>query len=496
MDFTLKSLHWKFTLNHWTVGIMQMLHRTELPVRKKWTLCIIFMQSDAFFLHHKWKKTFNIPEAKVQHETIRLNLTFSIPADKFVFTFIGSITVNHLYIYSISNLLPSPNPTTHTRWCKSVSTQITTLASTHWIKVTRDTAHWQLPFCNTCSEQRTISKKEISFGVAINIYLQKISFFHLSPEDQTLRHDQHELNILTSNTYCNKSSLQHKTTLLNDNLPKKWLALRSSYIISLVHSPHMRAYACTRSDSSYGWPRGMLLPVYVSLRMHEQYASEWMWGDPRQLTLWTESRANLVWHLWRPWDNLHDTATDRSGDIDLKSASSKIRFLCFLIGPEACTYVVIWASGQWSKLWWRPLQLQWFLTRVNRTTQGPSGLTSCPLPPSILSPCDNRDIPELLPCLAAGLSLNSSGVCGMLDWRAEAARRPEANRREEMNNINKLRSVMAPGAWSTWMPTAGWTSTNACTQAHTLGLIHTEKQGEHLPYNVQIWSKPYPYVAL
>ena len=118
----------------------------------------------------------------------------------------------------------------------------------------------------------------------------------------------------------------------------------------------MRAYACTRPDSSYGWPRGMLLPVYVSLRTHEQYASEWMWGYPRQLTLWTESRANLVWHLWRPRDNLHDTATDRSGDIDLKGGSSKIRFLCVLIGPEARTYVVTWASGQscewWSKLWW------------------------------------------------------------------------------------------------------------------------------------------------
>ena len=54
-------------------------------------------------------------------------------------------------------------------------------------------------------------------------------------------------------------------------------------------------------------------------------------------------------------------------------------------------------------------------TKVNLTVLGPSGLTSRSLPPSILSPCDNRDIPELVPCLAAGLSLNSSGVCGMLD---------------------------------------------------------------------------------
>ncbi len=59
------------------------------------------------------------------------------------------------------------------------------------------------------------------------------------------------------------------------------------------------------------------------------------------------------------------------------------------------------------------------LNKVSLTTLRPSGLTSCSLPPSILSPCDNRDIPELAPCLAAGLSLNSSGVCGMLDWRGE-----------------------------------------------------------------------------
>lgn len=108
----------------------------------------------------------------------------------------------------------------------------------------------------------------------------------------------------------------------------------------------MRAYACTRSDSG-----GMLLPVYVSLRMHEQYASqcvclcECIRGDPQQRTLWTESRANLVWHLWRPWDNLHDTATDRSGDIDLKSGSSKIRFLCVLIGPQhLCGNMSLWAQ--------------------------------------------------------------------------------------------------------------------------------------------------------
>lgn len=59
------------------------------------------------------------------------------------------------------------------------------------------------------------------------------------------------------------------------------------------------------------------------------------------------------------------------------------------------------------------------LTKVNLTAVGLSGLTFCSLPPSTLSPCDNRDIPELVPCLATGLSLNSSGVCGMLDWGAE-----------------------------------------------------------------------------
>lgn len=48
-----------------------------------------------------------------------------------------------------------------------------------------------------------------------------------------------------------------------------------------------------------------------------------MQTDPQQPTLWAESTANLVWHLWRPWDNLHDAATDRSADIDLKSAGSE-----------------------------------------------------------------------------------------------------------------------------------------------------------------------------
>lgn len=67
---------------------------------------------------------------------------------------------------------------------------------------------------------------------------------------------------------------------------------------------------------------------------------EWVQGDPLQHTLWSESGANPVWHLWRPWDNLHDTATDRSRDIDLKSGGSKIRFLCVMIGPEARTSVV------------------------------------------------------------------------------------------------------------------------------------------------------------
>lgn len=38
------------------------------------------------------------------------------------------------------------------------------------------------------------------------------------------------------------------------------------------------------------------------------------------------------------------------------------------------------------------------------------------------------------------------------------------------------------------MPTARWTGTYRCTQAHTHA--HARTQGEHLPYNVQIWSKP------
>lgn len=93
-----------------------------------------------------------------------------------------------------------------------------------------------------------------------------------------------------------------------------------------------------------------------------------------------------------------------------------------------------------------------------------------PVPSSlpILSPCDNRDIPQPVPCLATGLSLNSSGVCGMLDGRVEQL---EAKGREEMNNINKPRSVMAAGAWSTWMPTAGQMDTSARTVS--LSLSHT-----------------------
>lgn len=162
----------------------------------------------------------------------------------------------------------------------------------------------------------------------------------------------------------------------------------------------------------------MFLPVYKSLRTHEQCACVSELGVI--LTPWTESRANLVWHLWRPWDNLHDTATDRSRDIDLKSSSSKIRFLCVLIGPEAHTSVVIWAYEQ-SCVAIKYLTMESpttpaVLTKVKLTTCGPMAWPPVPfLPP----PCDNRDIPELVPCLAAGLSLNSSGVCGMLDFRAE-----------------------------------------------------------------------------
>ncbi|CAB1435814.1 unnamed protein product [Pleuronectes platessa] len=58
------------------------------------------------------------------------------------------------------------------------------------------------------------------------------------------------------------------------------------------------------------------------------------------------------------------------------------------------------------------------LTKVNLTMVGPSGLTSRSLPPSILSPCDNRDIPELVPCLATGLSLNSSRASSLSDRNA------------------------------------------------------------------------------
>lgn len=81
--------------------------------------------------------------------------------------------------------------------------------------------------------------------------------------------------------------------------------------------------------------------------------------------------------------------------------------------------------------------------KLTQQRWGSYTLTSCSLPPSIVSRCDNRDIPELGLGLTTGLSLNSSEVRGMLDWRAG---QPEANRREEMN-INKLRFVMARSTW-------------------------------------------------
>lgn len=129
----------------------------------------------------------------------------------------------------------------------------------------------------------------------------------------------------------------HNETLINNILLRKgiWLAQCSSHSQPFTH--HTNACICPHTV----WPQ-------LWLTQHKQYVwlCEWMQADPQQHTLWTESRAKLVWHLWRAWDNLHDTATDSGGDIDLKSGSSKIRFPCVAIGPEACTSVVIWSHGQ------------------------------------------------------------------------------------------------------------------------------------------------------
>lgn len=113
------------------------------------------------------------------------------------------------------------------------------------------------------------------------------------------------------------------------------------------------------------------------------------------------------------------------------------------------------------------------LTIVDLTTMGLPGLTSCSLPPSTLSPCDNRDIPELAPCLATGLSLNSSGVWGMLEWRVEQrGRRKQTDKGKWATLINSgllcLLVLEAPGC----PQQDGAAHTHAPTHSHT----HTSRE--------------------
>lgn len=76
--------------------------------------------------------------------------------------------------------------------------------------------------------------------------------------------------------------------------------------------------------------------------------------------------------------------------------------------------------------------------------------------------CDNRDIPELAPCFAAGLSFNSSRVCGMLDSRAERPGRSRQSERKWRTAVNT----------STWGPTAG-TITPRWAQTYRENMCHS-----------------------
>lgn len=205
-----------------------------------------------------------------------------------------------------------------------------------------------------------------------------------------------------------KHSKHHSTNTINKTTQKRW-----------VHSPHISQ----RTDwLQRQWTWWSFVPDNSSSSSSSVHvAGRVKPGEPHKCTLRTERAANLVWHLWGPWDNLHDTGTDRRAHIDLKSIHSKIRLR---LGVEAATYEPIGlTSVQWSRLWWwrphpPPHTPPTVRTEGSLTAVRPFGLTSRSLPPSILS-CDNRDIPEPAPCLTAGLSLNSSGVWGMWEWRRE-----------------------------------------------------------------------------
>lgn len=135
-----------------------------------------------------------------------------------------------------------------------------------------------------------------------------------------------------------------------------------------------------------------------------------MWLDPQ-----CGLRANPNWcDISEGHENhLHDTATERTEDIDLKSSIAEIRFPSVVMALRACTLILFWGQGTDER------HLHFKQSRLKSSQQQ---LTLCPLPPFILSCCDNRDIPELTPCLAVGLSLNSAGVCGMLDRWVEWSR--------------------------------------------------------------------------
>lgn len=135
-------------------------------------------------------------------------------------------------------------------------------------------------------------------------------------------------------------------------------------------------------------------------------------------------------------------------------------------------------------------------TKVSLPMLGPSSLTSCSLPPSILSPCDNRDIPELLPCLAAGLSLNSSGVCGMLDWRAEQPggwRRTDERKWTTLINSGLLWLLVleAPGC----PQQDGPAHERSHRPAHKRTPLHTQKRGRTSAIQYANLEQAYPYVA-
>lgn len=94
--------------------------------------------------------------------------------------------------------------------------------------------------------------------------------------------------------------------------------------------------------SSYANPEGS----FYSLHVHFQCASQRCSVTILRSILQTWNSTNLVWHLCKLWHDLHDTATDRRGNIDLKSCISKIRFLWVLAVAGTSTSVVIRAHQQ------------------------------------------------------------------------------------------------------------------------------------------------------